>query len=68
MIDILKNSVTVEDIARAWASIDGKRDEFDRGKVDKEYDDEVGHYDGYMLEAEDLLARAAGYANERKAK
>lgn len=25
MIDVLKNGVTVEDIARAWASIDGKR-------------------------------------------
>ena len=65
MSDVLKNGVTVEDIARAWASIDDRRDEFDRGKVDKEYEDKAGHYDGYMIETEELLKRAAKYANER---
>ena len=66
MSDVLKNGVTVEDIARAWASIDGRRDEFDRGKVDRDYECEAGHYEGYISEAEEMLRRAWQYAAERQ--
>lgn len=63
MRDLSTWGVTVEDVARAWASVDGKRDEFDRGKSG---DDADGHFDGYMIEAEILLDRAVHYASNRK--
>lgn len=63
-----RSGVTVEDLARAWASIDGCRDEFDRGKVNSEFDAYNGRYSGYMLEAGSMLSRAITYAEERLGK
>lgn len=48
----------VEKFARAWASMDGKLEEFEKGKADPAYDMEVGHYMGYMTEAEELIKRS----------
>lgn len=48
-------------IARAWASIDGWTDEFDReSQPDVKYDapEYTGHYEGYMSEAAELIRRA----------
>lgn len=51
-----------EDVARAWASIDGKVDQFDLEKNNPNlaYDDPayVGSYEGYMAEANELLKRS----------
>lgn len=57
----------VEDIARAWASIDGKRDEFDASKERDADEEGFGCYGGYMFEAEELLKRAEKYAEKRRA-
>ena len=48
----------VENIARAWASIDGKADFFDRGKADPDYDNDMGYYMGYIEETKELLKRS----------
>ncbi len=54
----------VEPFARAWASIDGNAQDFDREKglpvsaVFDEGEDFTGHYLGYMEEARELLRRA----------
>jgi len=45
----------IEDIARAWASLDGKQNQFDRCKVDPAFEDETGHYEGYIADAEALV-------------
>lgn len=58
--------VTIEDLARALASIDGKRDAFDEGKGISVFDDKTGHYAGYMVEAEEQVKRATAYAMDRK--
>ena len=58
--------VTVEDYARAWASMDGRRDKFDACKADPTLDRTDGHYMGYLAEAEEVFRRATGYARERK--
>jgi len=50
--------ITVEDLARAWASIDGKRAEFAARGDD-------GHYEGYLAEAEEQVKRAISYAQAR---
>lgn len=63
MADAIAAGVTVEDLARGWASIDGKRDAFDAGKVGP---DETGHYQGYCIEAREVIERATRYALERK--
>lgn len=63
--ELIDSGATVEDLARAWASIDGKRDEFDEGKGKSVFDDRTGHYAGYVVEAEEQLRRAAKYARER---
>lgn len=57
-------AVTVEDLARAWASIDGKREDFDREKASAEM--VTGHYEGYLSEAEEQIRRAVEYAKVRK--
>lgn len=44
----------IEAVAEAWASIDGKLDEFKGGKCGF---DEKGHFDGYMSEASELISR-----------
>lgn len=43
-----------EAVAEAWASIDGKLDEFKGGRCGF---DQKGHYEGYLSEAAELLAR-----------
>lgn len=63
-----KAGVTVEDLARAWASIDGKRDQFDAGRDISVWDDATGHYAGYIVETEEAIQRATQYALDRKAK
>lgn len=64
--EFIKSGATVEDLARAWASIDGKRDSFDAGRNVSEMEDETGHYAGYVVEAEEILQRATNYARDRK--
>lgn len=50
----------IEAVARAWASIDGKLDAFEREREGMDYDDPkyTGHYEGYLAEAKELLARS----------
>lgn len=48
----------IEELARAWASIDGKADKFDACKVDATLEEELGHYEGYITEAAELLQRS----------
>jgi len=48
----------IEEIARAWASIDGKSKQFDDCKADASLEDEFGHYGGYMAEARELVRRS----------
>ena len=61
-----KSGATVEDLARAWASMDGKRDKFDAEKDKPASEAIYGHYLGYLTEAEEVLTRATKYANERQ--
>lgn len=69
------SEVIVERFARAWASIDGKAEAFDREKGKPMPDPEeweaegwTGHFDGYMAEAEELLKRAGCYVATRAPK
>jgi hypothetical protein len=62
----INNDATVEDMARAWASMDGKEDRFDKGKADPEFDNTDGTYSGYCVEAREILERAANYAAKRE--
>jgi len=62
----IEAKITVEDLARAWASIDGKRDAFDDGKGKSVFEDATGHYAGYCFEARELVERATKYARERQ--
>jgi hypothetical protein len=48
----------IENVARAWASMDGKLDKFHACKADKELDKTQGHYMGYLIDAEELIKRA----------
>lgn len=66
MREATEAAVTVKELARAWASIDGKRDEFDIGAASDDIEAGGGHYAGYVCEAEELLRRATKYARERK--
>lgn len=59
--------MTVKDLARAWASIDGHIDDFDNGAKAGSIEAFGGHYAGYVVEAEEQLRRAIGYAMARKA-
>lgn len=48
----------IEAVADAWASIDGKVDQFRAGKGAASFEDEPGgHYSGYMEEAAELMKR-----------
>ena len=67
------SDVIVERFARAWASIDGKAEAFDRerGKPIPDIEDMddsgfTGHYVGYMEDAKELLKRAGCYVATRK--
>lgn len=48
----------VEKVARSWASIDGRLEDFEKGKADPKYDYENGYYMGYIEEAKELLKRS----------
>ena len=66
----LTRVVTPEFIARAWASMDGKLDLFDKCKTDPELEEVEGCYEGYITDTKELLERAhkfeeqAGKAND----
>ena len=45
-------------VARAWASIDGKAELFNRCQVDPEFEDTAGYYGGYLADADALIERA----------
>lgn len=47
--------IYIEELARAWASIDGKVKGFDRCKMNAEEDLIDGFYSGYIAEAHELL-------------
>jgi hypothetical protein len=73
MKELIDSGVTVNDIARAWASMDRKDEQFDLGKEDAEAGrgdilDHGGHYAGYICDARELLRRAIGYALRRENK
>ena len=59
---------TVEDLARAWASMNGKREIFDAEKSMSVTEVEEGAYLGYLSEVEEILRRATEYAAERRKK
>lgn len=68
MADFQYSDVIVERFARAWASMDGKVETFDRerglGIPDQEDWKDMnftGHFEGYMAEAAELLKRAGCY-------
>jgi uncharacterized protein YuzE len=63
--DFIASDATVEDLARAWASLDGKRDEFDKEKGAGASEAVHGHYLGYLADTEEILQRAVKYARER---
>ena len=63
--DCRKLGVTVEDLARAWASMDGKQDRFDAGVDKTVLEDDDGTYHGYLEETEELIRRAISYAQDR---
>jgi len=48
----------VEQVARAWASMDGNADRFDACKADPSLDETEGRYIGYMADAEALMERS----------
>jgi hypothetical protein len=64
--EFIESGATVEDLARAWASIDGNVQHFDAGRSKSVFDDESGHYAGYMAEAAEQLERATMYARSRR--
>ncbi len=63
--DFVASGATVEDLARAWASLSARRDEFDARRRPDAHRAARGHYLGYFIEAEEILRRAAKYARER---
>ena len=60
------SAATIEDLARAWASMDGKAELFDQEKDMPAADAVHGHFLGYTCEVEEILKRATGYAIGRK--
>lgn len=48
------NMEIVEDIAKRWATIDGKLDKFLQCKADSVLDNELGYYEGYIEDAKEL--------------
>lgn len=47
----------IEAVAEAWASIDGKLEEYRRGKRSADICAYGGHYAGYTAEAREMIAR-----------
>ena len=56
----------MEDLARAWASLDGKLDDFDAERDMSVRDAPTGRYAGYVTETEEVIERAIRYALKRK--
>jgi len=65
MRELQISGVKLEDLARAWASIDGKLVHFDEGKTKSVWEDKTGHYAGYVVETEEMISRAIKYARAR---
>jgi uncharacterized protein YuzE len=63
--DFVGCGAMVEDLARAWASLDNVRDAFDKEKGLGVSEAPHGHYLGYLAETEEILRRAVKYARER---
>jgi len=63
--DFIASGAMVEDLARAWASLDDTRDEVDKEKGPGASEAARGHYLGHLAEAEEILRRAAKCARER---
>jgi uncharacterized protein YuzE len=63
--DFIASAATVEDLARAWASLDGKRKELDKAKGRGASEAAGDDYLGYLAEIEEILHRAANFARER---
>ena len=63
-----QSGATIEDLARAWASLEGMRDEFDAERGSPAADASHGHYLGYLHDAEEILERAIRAALERSAR
>ena len=63
--DFIASGATVEDLARAWASLGDTRDEFEKEKGLSAREAAHGHYMGYLAETEEILRRAAKYARGR---
>ena len=58
--NVRRYGVTIEDIARAWSSMNGKAEDFDRKNKDE------GYYEGYMADTEEMLQRAVDRARARR--
>jgi uncharacterized protein YuzE len=63
--DFVASGATLEDLARAWASLDGKRDEFDMERDQGASKAASSHYLRHLMEAEEILRRAAKDARGR---
>jgi hypothetical protein len=63
--EVVEAGVTIDDLARALASLDGRRDDYDNGKQSDDLCAFGGHYAGYLTEMEEVVRRAIGYASER---
>jgi uncharacterized protein YuzE len=63
--DFIASGAMVEDLARAWASLDDARDESDEEKGQGAPEAAHSHYLGYLAETEEILRRAVKYARER---
>jgi uncharacterized protein YuzE len=63
--DFVASGATIEDLARAWASLDGKPDELGKEKGLGALEAAHPHYLGYLVEAEEILRRAVKAARER---
>jgi uncharacterized protein YuzE len=63
--DFVASGATIEDLARAWASLDDKPEELGKERGHRALENAHPHYLGYVAEAEKILRRAVKYARER---
>jgi uncharacterized protein YuzE len=63
--DFIAAGATVEDLVRAWASLERKRDEPGEAKGPGASAAAHDHHLGYLAETEEILRRAVKYAQER---
>jgi hypothetical protein len=64
--DFIASGALVEDLARAWASLDDTRGEADKERGLDAPEASHGDYLGYLAATEEILRRAATYARERR--